>query len=80
MKSTNVSGRPFKRFLNRAELPPCWLHDLCQTCATMLLVRWDSFRSTSSSFQAMPTCDRYNHVIEGMGNGPADVMDGDMQA
>ena len=76
---TNLLGRYFKPLLRRAGLPDVRLHDLRHTCATMLLKMGQHPKYVQELLghaNISITLDTYSHVIEGMGDGLADAMDG----
>jgi integrase len=79
MSCTNLLGRHFKPLLRRAGLPDIRLHDLRHTCATMLLKMGQHPKYVHELLghaNISITLDTYSHVIEGMGDGLADAMDG----
>jgi integrase len=76
---TKLLGRHFKPLLERAGLPDIRLHDLRHTCATMLLKMGQHPKYVQELLghaNITITLDTYSHVIEGMGDGLADAMDG----
>jgi integrase len=79
MSCTNLLGRLFKPLLKRAGLPAIRLHDLRHTCATMLLKMGQHPKYVQELLghaNISITLDTYSHVIEGIGDGLADAMDG----
>jgi integrase len=75
---TNLLGRHFKPLLRRAGLPAIRLHDLLNTCATILLVAGKHPKYVQELLghaSRTITLDTYSHVIEGMDGGLADAMD-----
>ena len=79
VSATNLLGRHFKPLLKRAGLPDIRLHDLRHTCATMLLKMGQHPKYVQELLghaNISITLDTYSHVIEGMGDGLADAMDG----
>jgi integrase len=76
---TNLLGRHFKPLLRRAGLPDVRLHDLRHTCATMLLKMGQHPKYVQELLghaNISITLDTYSHVIEGMGDGLVDAIDG----
>jgi len=77
---TNLLSQRFRPLLKRAELPaPTRFHDLRHTCATMLLKMGQHPKYVQELLghaSISITLDTHSHVIEGMGDGLADAMDG----
>jgi len=69
----------FKPILERAGLPrSVRLHDLRNTCATLLLKRGQHPKFVQELLghaTISQTLDTYSHVLPGMGDGLADAMD-----
>lgn len=77
---TNLLSQRFRPLLKRAGLPAATrFHDLRHTCATMLLKMGQHPKYVQELLGHASigiTLDTYSHVIEGMGDGLADAMDG----
>ena len=77
---TNLLSQRFRPLLVSAGLPTATrFHDLRHTCATMLLKMGQHpkyVQELSGHASISITLDTYSHVIEGMGDGLADAMDG----
>ena len=77
---TNLLAQRFRPLLKRAGLPAATrFHDLRHTCATMLLKMGQHPKYVQELLghaSISITLDTYSHVIEGMGDGLADAMDG----
>ena len=77
---TNLLSQRFRPLLKRAGLPAATrFHDLRHTCATMLLKMGQHPKYVQELLghaSISITLDTYSHVIEGMGDGLADAMDG----
>lgn len=77
---TNLLAQRFRPLLKRAGLPAATrFHDLRHTCATMLLKMGQHPKYVQELLGHASigiTLDTYSHVIEGMGDGLADAMDG----
>jgi integrase len=61
-----------------ADLPPVRFHDLCHTCATILLMAGKHPKYVQELLghaNISITLDTYSHVIEGMDGGLAEAMD-----
>jgi integrase len=68
----------FKPLLRRADLPDIRFHDLRHTCATLLLSKGMHVKLVQELLghsTISVTLDTYSHVLPGMGDGLADMMD-----
>jgi integrase len=79
MRAWSLTGGPFLRLLKRAELPEkTRFHDLRHTCATLLLVKSvhpKIVQELLGHATISITLDTYSHVLPGMGDQAANVMD-----
>jgi integrase len=67
----NVTQRSFRPLLHRAGLPEIRFHDLCHTCATLLLgkgVHPKFVQELLGHATIAITLDTYSHVLPGMGD------------
>jgi integrase len=74
----NLTQRSFKPLLEQAGLPQIRFHDLRHTCATILLsqgVHAKLVQELLGHATIAITLDTYSHVLPGMGDGLADIMD-----
>lgn len=70
--------RSFAPLLKRAKPPEIRLYDLRHTCAALLLSRGQHPKLVQELLghaNISITLDTYSHVLPGMGDGLADVMD-----
>ena len=75
---TNLRRRSFAALLKRANLPRIRFHDLRHTCATLLLgrnVHTKYVQELLGHANIAITLDTYSHVIPGMGDQTARVME-----
>lgn len=75
---TNLRKRSFGSLLKRAGLPPIRFHDLRHTCATLLFsrdVHPKHVQELLGHSNIAITLDTYSHVIPGMGDRTARVME-----
>jgi integrase len=78
MKATNLINRSFRSILKTPGLWPIRLHDLCHTCATILLMagKHPKFVQEHLGHASISiTLDTYGYVIERMDGGLADAID-----
>jgi integrase len=79
MRAWSLTGGPFLRLLKRAGLPEkTRFHDLRHTCATLLLgksVHPKIVQELLGHATISITLDTYSHVLPGMGDQAANVMD-----
>jgi integrase len=79
MRAWSLTGGPFLRLLKRAGLPEkTRFHDLRHTCATLLLSRSvhpKIVQELLGHATISITLDTYSHVLPGMGDRAANVMD-----
>jgi integrase len=79
MRPWSLTGGPFARLLERAEIPQkVRFHDLRHTCATLLLAQGAHPRLVQELLghaSSSITLDIYSHVLPGMNDGLADMME-----
>lgn len=76
---TNLLGWYFKPLPKRADLPAIRLHDLRHTCATIPLMAGKHPKYVQEPLGHATisiTLDTYSHLIEGLGGGFGDAIDG----
>jgi integrase len=74
----NVATTSFKPLLKKAGLPDVRLHDLRQTCATLLLSRGHHpklVQELLSHASVAMTLDRYSHVLPGKSDQTVAAME-----
>jgi integrase len=79
MRSYSLTGGPYVRLLKKAEIPRrVRFHDLRHTCATLLLLKGAHPRLVQELLghaSSSITMDTYSHVLPGMDDGLADMME-----
>jgi integrase len=78
MSRADLITRSFKPLLRRAGLPDIRFHDLRHTCATLLLGRGVHAKLVQELLghsTIAVTLDTYSHVLPGMDDRLADMMD-----
>lgn len=79
MRPWSLTGGPYLRLLKKAEIPhKVRFHDLRHTCATLLLLKGAHPRLVQELLghaSISITMDTYSHVLPGMDDGLADMME-----
>ena len=79
MRSYSLTGGPYARLLKKAGIPrKVRFHDLRHTCATLLLLKGAHPRLVQELLghaSISITMDTYSHVLPGMDDGLADMME-----
>jgi integrase len=74
----NMTNRPFKPPLKKADVPEIRFHDLRHTCATILLSKNKHPKFVQELLghaTVSITLDTYSHVLPGMDEGLSEAMD-----
>ncbi len=79
MRAYSLTGGPYARLLKKAGISQkVRFHDLRHTCATLLLLKGAHPRLVQELLghaSISITMDTYSHVLPGMDDGLADMMD-----
>lgn len=78
LDAQNVVNRSFKPLLERAGLPSIRFHDLCHTCATLLLAKGVHPKLVQALLGHASigiTMDLYSHWVPAMGDQTAAAME-----